>query len=216
VNFVGSVASKHALIVVTEYCEYGSLSSSLVKHGSSVWDEEMKVKAMYDVACAMDFLHKNSIIHRDLKSDNALVVSLSAKSQVVCKVTDFGTAKFMSTASMSGNTFGPGTVGSLFYIAPEVHEDNAYSPKSDVYSFGVMMAEVANNGKINFSFEAGNQVAVAMKVMKGARPLILSPNGVPADYIPLLQECWNGEPEARPTFEDICIRLQKMLDLYKC
>ena len=78
----------------------------------------MKMKAMYDCACAMNFLHESSIMHRDLKPENLLVTSLN-RNEIVCKLSDFGTTKDVANSVMGDMTQTKG-IGTPFYMAPEV------------------------------------------------------------------------------------------------
>jgi len=213
-SFIGSVCQEDNLLLVTELAQFGSLDCSL-KNDGPVWNSPMKVKAMYDVACAMDYLHQNSIIHRDLKSANVLVVSLDVISQVVCKVTDFGTSKLVPSGSVRfGSTNKRDTIcGTWEYMAPE--RLNPASPsctkKSDVYSFGILMAEVLNDGIIDLGDEQ-NLFFLAYQVVNGKRPDIKKPNDAPPSYLDLMKLCWDGDPDRRPQFDVVSRRLRTILD----
>eukprot|EP00466_Bigelowiella_natans_P014088 jgi/Bigna1/83046/fgenesh1_pg.101_\ len=96
---------------------------------------------------AVSFLHKNSIMHRDIKPDNVL---LTAKFQAV--LADFSLAKFFvkSDEGVTGKTH-TGGVGTACYIAPEVYYQQGegeegggtgrYDHKCDVWSTGVVLME---------------------------------------------------------------------------
>ena len=95
-----------------------------------------QVNICHDIALAVAYLHSNDIIHRDLSSNNVLVI---AKSRA--KVTDFGMSKLAGAApTMTPLTMCPGT---LAYMAPEaLEEPPRYTKKLDVFSEGVMMIQV--------------------------------------------------------------------------
>ena len=95
-----------------------------------------KVNICHDIALAVAYLHSNDIIHRDLSSNNVLVI---AKSRA--KVTDFGMSKLAGAApTMTPLTMCPGT---LAYMAPEaLKEPPRYTKKLDVFSEGVIMIQV--------------------------------------------------------------------------
>ena len=95
-----------------------------------------EVNICHDIALAVAYLHSNDIIHRDLSSNNVLVI---AKSRA--KVTDFGMSKLAGAApTMTPLTMCPGT---LAYMAPEaLEEPPRYTKKLDVFSEGVMMIQV--------------------------------------------------------------------------
>ena len=89
-----------------------------------------------DIVQALSFLHLNSIIHRDLSSNNILLIGKSR-----AKLTDFGMAKFVNV-SMTGvsNTTCPGTD---VYMPPEAIDNQAvYTEKGDIFAFGVNIVQI--------------------------------------------------------------------------
>ena len=98
----------------------------------------IQVNICHDIALARTFLHANGIIHRDLSSNNVLLIS-----NVRAKVTDFGMAKFGDLnprASCLTFTMCPGTD---VYRPPEAVQDQPiYTEKIDCFSFGVIVVQV--------------------------------------------------------------------------
>ena len=96
----------------------------------------VEVDICHDIALAVAYLHSNDIIHRDLSSNNVLIV---AKRRA--KVTDFGMSRISSAApTMTPLTMCPGT---LAYMSPEaLKEPPTYTKKLDCFSEGVMMIQV--------------------------------------------------------------------------
>ena len=94
----------------------------------------VQVNICHDIALALTFLHANGIVHRDLSSNNVLLIS-----NVRAKVTDFGMAKLGDlNPRMSRLTFTmcPGTD---VYMPPEAVQDKpVYTEKIDCFSFGVI------------------------------------------------------------------------------
>jgi len=94
----------------------------------------IQVDLCHDVALALAYLHKNGIIHRDLSSNNVLLIGPGNRA----KVTDFGMSKLSS--HMTPMTMCPGTQA---YMPPEaLKEPPVYSSKLDCFSFGVLGVQV--------------------------------------------------------------------------
>ena len=96
----------------------------------------VQVDICHDIVLAIAYLHSNDIIHRDLSSNNVLIM---AKSRA--KVTDFGMSKLAGAApSMTPLTKCPGT---LAYMPPEaLDEPPVYTKKLDCFSEGEIMIQV--------------------------------------------------------------------------
>jgi len=212
VNFVGAVFFPGSLALVTELCQYGSLPSAMKKHGPKVWNTQMKIKAMFDCARAMDFLHQSSIIHRDLKPDNLLATSLEVHSPAVCKLSDFGTTK--GANSMMRDMKMTKGIGTPLYMAPEMMRGTeGYTTKADVYSFGIMIASVIDDGKEPYEGDSRIQSSWQFTnlVIQGLRPKVQKEAEMPPQFINLMMRCWDNSPAVRPSFDQIVVELESML-----
>ena len=96
----------------------------------------IQVDICHDVALAIAYLHSNNIIHRDLSSNNVLIIAGRR-----AKVTDFGMSKLAGAApTMTPLTMCPGTSA---YMPPEaLREPPRYTKKLDCFSEGVIMIQV--------------------------------------------------------------------------
>lgn len=97
-----------------------------------------QVNLAHDICMALAFLHSNSIVHRDLSSNNILVVAESK-----AKVTDFGMSRLVeNNPRVTPLTQCPGC---LVYMAPEaLRTPPSYSDKLDVFSMGVCTIQIIN------------------------------------------------------------------------
>ena len=211
VNFFGAVTVPGQFCLVTEFCPFGSLLASMRKN-ESVWTVEMKVKAMYDCACAMNFLHQNGIIHRDLKLENLLVVSLDPHSQVVCKLSDFGSiTRKIETMTNTRFTMTK-DVGTSCFMAPEMLRGEKCCNKVDVFSFGITVAGTIDGTQPYEGVRFTSNHVFENQVIEGMRPTVKNADKMPSDFVKLMEECWVEEPKQRPTFEVIAGRLKDILD----
>ncbi|XP_030524844.1 calcium-dependent protein kinase 26 isoform X1 [Rhodamnia argentea] len=116
--------------LLMELCVGGELFHQLEKHGSF---SEMEARVLFkQLMQVIKYCHDNGIVHRDLKPENILLASTSSSSPI--KLADFGLATYIRPAGQRLH----GTVGSPFYIAPEVLV-GGYSQAADVWSAGVIL-----------------------------------------------------------------------------
>ena len=98
----------------------------------------IQVNICHDVTLALSFLHSNNIVHRDLSSNNVLLIG-----NIRAKVTDFGMARLCDInpqATRFTNTMCPGTD---VYMPPEAVQDKpVYTEKIDSFSFGVIIVQI--------------------------------------------------------------------------
>ncbi|CAI5491516.1 unnamed protein product [Closterium sp. Naga37s-1] len=188
VQFIGACTKPPNLSIVTEFMVGGSVYDYLHKHRGSM-KLPMVLRVGMDVAKGMDFLHKNNIIHRDLKAANLLM-----DENDVVKVADFGVARVKANSGvMTAET------GTYRWMAPEVIEHRAYDHKADIFSFGITMWEMLT-GKLPYPDLTPLQAAVSV-VQRGLRPPI--PKGTHPRLADLFERCWATNPADRPEFSEI-------------
>ena len=98
----------------------------------------IQVNLSQDIAQALAFLHANGIIHRDLSSNNVLLIAGSR-----AKVSDFGMSKFtdINATRLATMTTCPGTPA---FMSPEaLDEPPVYTEKLDTFSFGVLLVQIS-------------------------------------------------------------------------
>ena len=95
---------------------------------------DIECSISYDVALGLSFLHSNDIIHRDLSSNNVLMLGSRR-----AKITDFGMAKIFKGSCLRSNTKNPGNV---VYMPPEVKTaDPKLCFEIDIFSYGVLLVQ---------------------------------------------------------------------------
>lgn len=200
---VGSVAEDNVMVILTEYCENGSLFDLLHKKRQRLNKTDLHRLAL-EIAQGMEYLHKLDppIIHRDLKSLNILLDTFYH-----AKIADFGLSK---TALIGANVFHTAGVGTPQWTAPEVLESPKYGLSADVYSYGVVLWEMTHN---SIPYSGYDSVQIAMNVIKGVRPPIKAT--CPKEIAELMTVCWHKNPKERPTFTTIISTLQKCKAAYQ-
>ena len=106
-----------------------------LEHSTQPIPYHIQVNLCHDITLALSFLHSNNIIHRDLSSNNVLMMG-----NVRAKVTDFGMARLGDINPCFTNTMCPGTD---VYMPPEAVQDRpVYTEKIDCFSFGVIIIQI--------------------------------------------------------------------------
>ena len=134
-----------------EYVNGGQMLDYIISHGRL--KEKQARKFGRQIASALDYCHRNSIVHRDLKIENILISKTGD-----IKIIDFGLSNLFSPRAQLG-TF----CGSLYFAAPELLQAKKYTgPEVDVWSFGIVLY-VLVCGKVPFDDQSMPQLHAKIK-----------------------------------------------------
>jgi eukaryotic-like serine/threonine-protein kinase len=136
--------------IVMEYVEGRTLRDILRTEGRLPARRAMEIVA--DVCAALDFSHRNGIIHRDVKPGNVMITPQGA-----VKVMDFGIARAVANSSATV-TQTANVIGTAQYLSPEQARGEAVDARSDVYSTGCLLYELVTGVP---PFQGDSPVAVA-------------------------------------------------------
>ncbi|XP_064594551.1 serine/threonine-protein kinase 33-like isoform X2 [Liolophura sinensis] len=134
-NEVFETAEK--MFLVMELCQGGELADELKKRG--YFSESDTKNLMQKLASAISYLHKNDIVHRDLKLENILLSQNpnDPTDKLHIKVTDFGLSVVKGGAGHENMM--QAFCGTPIYMAPEILDNRSYSQQCDVWAMGVIM-----------------------------------------------------------------------------
>ncbi|KAI4302471.1 hypothetical protein MLD38_038210 [Melastoma candidum] len=162
VMLLGSCSEGNHRLLVYEFVCNGSLDQHLSKHARRPLSWEKRIRIALGAAKGLQYLHKQNIIHRDVRPNNILVTH-----DYEALLGDFGLAK---TQQDDLNFSETRVVGTLGYLAPEYAECGKVSTKTDVYSFGVVLLQLITGLKTT-------DKALGGKSLVGwARPLLKERN----------------------------------------
>jgi serine/threonine protein kinase len=134
VQYYGSVAYENSLMMLMEYCERGSLRDILDSRRRVLSEAQISI-ILHDLLNGLHLMHHDHrIIHRDLKAANLL---LSRDGGI--KIADFGVSGQFDVANCHSIT----TVGTPYWMAPEVILGTQYSFPADIWSVGITAVELA-------------------------------------------------------------------------
>ena len=211
INFVGAVYITSKIAIVSELAPYGSIQDLIQKRKDNPLSKDMRVKFCYDCSKGIQYLHRNGILHRDIKPDNFLVITLDESGVVNAKITDFGSARNVNML-MTNMTFTKG-VGSPKYMAPEILNREHYKDQADIFSLAVTMYEI-------FAWDDAYPVEnfpfpwkIAEFVSKGNR--LGRVNTFTDQEWEVIEKCWNQDPKQRPQIDFVVAILKAMNKIVK-
>ncbi|CEG70085.1 Putative CAMK/CAMKL/KIN1 protein kinase [Rhizopus microsporus] len=169
-----------------EYIEGGQLLDYIIGHGKL--REKLARKFARQIASALDYCHRNSIVHRDLKIENILLTNNEE-----IKIIDFGLSNIYSPRKLL-NTF----CGSLYFAAPELLQAKNYTgPEVDVWSFGVVLY-VLVCGRV--PFDDTSLPALHEKIKAGQ---VEYPDHLSRECVDLLSKILVVDPRKRETLSNV-------------
>lgn len=179
--------------IITEWMPRSSLFKVL--HDSTPFDSTLKTIAAFDIARGMQYLHRHHIVHRDLKSLNVLM-----DEKLRIRICDFAFSRHATDEqTMTSN------IGTPHWMAPEIlfsHQN--YTSKVDVYAYGILLWELVTC-QIPY---CGIPTKVIMFEVRDRdiRPSLPSSDQVNPKIRDLITQCWDRNPDNRPTFDEIVRR----------
>ena len=153
VKYYGAGASGTFFWIIMEWMECGTLEDMMRMCGGRL-EEGPAATVMRDVCNGLHYLHKEGVLHKDLKAGNVLVSKTA-----VAKLADFGVSQRSHQAADSLATHHGG--GTLCFMAPEVIR-GAVCAKSDVWALGMMLIQVLEG---EAPFQHLSELQVAEKIL---------------------------------------------------
>ncbi|UZO08229.1 uncharacterized protein OCT59_028487 [Rhizophagus irregularis] len=177
-----------------------SLRAYLEKNFTSLtWED--KYELAYQIVCAVSNLHEKGIVHGDLHSGNVLI------HQNTVELADFGLSNRMKKVSEQQTRF-----DTALYTDPKGSTTQQYSlnEKNDVCGIGMILWEISS-GQPPFKLEScdGNS---NLEILQDYRETIVS--DTPIDYSNLFIECWDGEPNNRPSMNQVVNKFDKFKNYF--
>ena len=165
-----------------------SLKDVLLQSGKLRFDRALEITRQ--IAEALDFLHSQNYIHRDVKPGNILF-----DKDGNAYLSDLGFAKALLGTTGTSQTTTGGMIGTPSYMAPELWREKGVSPATDVYSLGCVFYELIT-GKVLFEGETSASI-MAKHVMDGPKFVSQWPLDVPAGVKRVLRKALAKKPSKR-------------------
>uniref|UniRef100_A0A0M3HSE5 Protein kinase domain-containing protein n=1 Tax=Ascaris lumbricoides TaxID=6252 RepID=A0A0M3HSE5_ASCLU len=201
------------ITLLLEFCGGGAIDSIMVELSRGLTEAQIQC-VMKEVLKALDFLHQNNVIHRDLKAGNVLLTNdakvklgrcvvskCSAAVFTVDIAADFGVSAFCKDAREERSTF----IGTPYWMAPEVmlcetFPEKKYNKLADIWSFGITLIEMAEERP---PYSEMNPAKVVFKIIKAEPPTLERPSQWSSSFRDVVSRCLTKDPQNRPTAADL-------------
>ncbi|KAL3313038.1 serine threonine kinase 10 [Cichlidogyrus casuarinus] len=172
-----------------EFCAHGALDSIMNTLERPLEEAEIRFVCK-EMTKALEFIHSNLIIHRDLKAGNILITE---KYEV--KLSDFGVSARMKTSKSKRDSF----VGTPYWMSPEVvacesTKEEPYDTQADIWSYGVTLIELA---EMRPPHQDMNPNRVLMRIRKSEPPTLSKPSKWSSNFVDFLNACLQRNPADR-------------------
>ncbi|XP_017838294.1 serine/threonine-protein kinase 10 isoform X1 [Drosophila busckii] len=183
------------LWMLIEYCDGGALDSIMVELEKPLTEPQIAYVCKH-MTEGLTFLHKNKVIHRDLKAGNVLLTMEGG-----VKLADFGVSAKNKHTMQKHDTF----IGTPYWMAPELvlcetFRDNPYDHKVDIWSLGITLIELAQMEPPNSEM---SPMRVLLKIQKSEPPKLEQPSRWSKEFNDFLKKSLVKDPQLRPSTENL-------------
>lgn len=203
-RLITSYITPDSLWIVMEYCGGGSCED-LIRYVSGKHqkehglDEDIVTYITQEFLKGLQYLHRNKMIHRDVKAANVLITSRGG-----VKLGDFGVSAQLTCTIQQKNT----QVGTPWHMSPEILRGEPYGVQSDIWSAGITIIELACGAPPHHKSQLGEAIMLIAK----CKP--------PTDYLAqrnhssalnsIANACLVKDKAMRPNADDICKLAEKI------
>lgn len=194
VSYRESFQENRQLAIVMDYADGGDLHERISKTRKAMktFPEEKIVRWFTEATLALKYMHDKHVLHRDLKSQNLFLTS-----QDRLRIGDFGISKVLENTAAFART----TIGTPYYLSPEICMEKPYSYASDIWALGCILYELA---ALRVPFDASSLQSLVHKITRGPTPTM--PSAYSSDLRQLCTDLLHREQSQRPTAPEILQR----------
>eukprot|EP01103_Thecamoeba_quadrilineata_P001442 TRINITY_DN1129_c0_g1_i1.p1 TRINITY_DN1129_c0_g1~~TRINITY_DN1129_c0_g1_i1.p1 ORF type:complete len:1203 (-),score=327.68 TRINITY_DN1129_c0_g1_i1:664-4272(-) len=194
VKIYGAYQKGPEIFISMELCGGGSVTD-VFRLASEPLSEPQIALICREMLKALDYLHSNKIIHRDVKGVNTLLTNDGS-----VKLVGFGVATQLSTEKDKARTF----VGTPYWMAPEVIEAKSgiasYDEKADIWALGITCIELA---EVNPPLSDVTPMRVLFQIPARDPPQLQNPSQWSPNFSNFLSLCLQKDPRQRKSAREL-------------
>ena len=191
IQFYDSFKEKGKLYIIQEYADGGDLSDKIkiYKESNKLLPENLIWEIFIQLCIVLKYVHSKNILHRDIKCQNVFLMENG-----IVKLGDFGISKILNNINEFANT----TLGTPYFLSPEICMGKEYNYKSDLWMLGCVLYEMACKDK---PFKGVNLPNLMINIIN--QPISDIPN-VYSDFMKnLVKKLLDKDMNNRPDIDDI-------------
>src|SRR5438034_11761627 len=166
----------------------------------SKYNQNDKFFNLYNISIQLEAIHKLNLIHGDFHNGNLLCADYD-----LIYISDLGLCRPVNQPNIKNEIYGV-----LPYVAPEVLRGKPYTKVADIYSLGIIMWEMTSG--VPAFHNIPHDFPLSLNICKGIRPKIIE--GTMPKYVKVMEECWDNDPEKRPTVNQLKVTFDKWYKRY--
>ena len=192
ISYIDSFSQNGKLYLITEYAEFGDMQEIIKKKQQTkdYFNENHLIKIWKQIIKGILVLHKNHILHRDLKSANIFIIDEKIEK---IKIGDLNVCRVINEEKLKHTQ-----TGTPYYSSPEIWNNKPYDFKSDIWSLGCLFFEMAT---FNLPFKGESMKEIYDKIEQCIIPKI--PPHYSKNIKIIIQMCLRYNDKLRPSAEEL-------------
>ena len=195
VGYYGSFVAGATLYILMEFLSGGSVYDIMrYKFKNGFQDEMIIATILKSITEALEHIHQNGQIHRDIKPGNAIIGEDGS-----VKIGDFGVAATLVEGGQRKRARYT-QIGTPCYMAPEVLKGAGHTEKADIWSLGITAIEL---GTGSAPYADLPEMAIVQKILNAPPPHLPRDREFSSEYRDFVRKCLNYNANKRPSASDL-------------
>ena len=205
ISYIDSFSQNGKLYLITEYAEFGDMEQIIKNRQKSknYFNENHLIKIWKQIIKGILVLHKNHILHRDLKSANIFIIDEKIEK---IKIGDLNVSRIINEQKLKHTQ-----TGTPYYSSPEIWNNKPYDYKSDIWSLGCLFYEMTS---FNLPFIGHSMKEIYDKIEECFIPQI--PKHYSNNIKIIIKMCLRYNDKLRPTAEELIDYINSLEGNFNC